>query len=566
MNHRGRGNNRTNASSGGLRPLLLILLFLAWILPGLVGHDPWKPDEAYSFGLVNHILKSGDWVVPTLAGEPFMEKPPLYYITAATCARLFSPPLPLHDAARLTSGLFMALTLLFAGLTGRELYGRGRGFLTALILIGCLGILTHAHELITDVALLTGFSVAFYGLALCLRRPLWGGLLLGTGTGIGFLSKGLIAPGMIGVTALLLPLMFRPWRSRNYGWTLAAALLAALPWLTIWPYALYQRSPELFAEWLWTNNLGRFLGFAHLGPKGGPGAYLEILPWFTWPALPLALWTLWRDKRAGLARPEIQLPLTAFLAMVVILSIASDGREVYALPLLLPLSQLAAAGVATLRRGAAGALYWFGVMGFTFFAGVFWFYWVAVEFGVPAGLAEHLKDLQPGYTPSFNAWVFGLGLLYTLGWVVTIVRLKRSPERPIIVWAAGMTLVWGLLAILFVSWVDAGKSYRSMVASLRLALPAHYNCMASRNLGEPQRAMLEYYANIITRREEVVGKTQCNLLLIQGWSGDNIPGPGPKWRQIWEGSRPGDKNERYRLFQRIAPGYGGAMRQRPVPR
>jgi TonB family protein len=37
----------------------------------------------------NHILQTGDWVVPTLAGEPFMEKPPAFFVTAAAFASLF---------------------------------------------------------------------------------------------------------------------------------------------------------------------------------------------------------------------------------------------------------------------------------------------------------------------------------------------------------------------------------------------------------------------------------------------------------------------------------------------
>jgi hypothetical protein len=45
-----------------------------------------------------------------LAHEPFMEKPPLFYLSAAAMASLFSPMLPLHDAARITTGLYMALT------------------------------------------------------------------------------------------------------------------------------------------------------------------------------------------------------------------------------------------------------------------------------------------------------------------------------------------------------------------------------------------------------------------------------------------------------------------------
>jgi hypothetical protein len=75
----------------------LALLVAAFLVAGTIGHDPWKPDEAYTFGVVFHILQGGDWVVPTLGGEPFMEKPPLYYLAAAASATLFSPVLALHD-------------------------------------------------------------------------------------------------------------------------------------------------------------------------------------------------------------------------------------------------------------------------------------------------------------------------------------------------------------------------------------------------------------------------------------------------------------------------------------
>src|SRR5512140_2768039 len=107
--------------------LWIWILAAAWILPGLIGHDPWKPDEGYTFGLVYSLLQSGDWVVPMLAHEPFMEKPPLFYLSAAATARLFSPPLALHDAARLATGLYMALTFAFIAGAARELYGRSRG-------------------------------------------------------------------------------------------------------------------------------------------------------------------------------------------------------------------------------------------------------------------------------------------------------------------------------------------------------------------------------------------------------------------------------------------------------
>ena len=152
--------------TGTLHLWLLALLFAAWILPGLIGHAPWKSDEATSFGLIYHILQSGDWVVPTLAGEPFMDKPPLYYLVAALFAKVFSFLLPLHDGARLASGFFMGLTFLFTALGARELFGKNtsKGWVAAVILLGCLGLLVRAHQIIADMALLSGYAIALYGL------------------------------------------------------------------------------------------------------------------------------------------------------------------------------------------------------------------------------------------------------------------------------------------------------------------------------------------------------------------------------------------------------------------
>src|SRR3990172_1342050 len=178
-----------------LRHVLVAVLCLAWILPGLIGHDPWKPDEAYTFGVVYQVLKGGSWIVPALAGETFLTEPPLFHLTAAASAKLFSWLLPLHDAARLSSGFYMALTFLFCGLAGRELNGERYGTLAALLLLGCFGLVLRSHQLINDIATLCGFMIGYYGLALALRRPLAGVLWLGTGLGVVFLAQGVLGAG-----------------------------------------------------------------------------------------------------------------------------------------------------------------------------------------------------------------------------------------------------------------------------------------------------------------------------------------------------------------------------------
>lgn len=532
-----------------LRPLLIAVLGLAWLLPGLIGHDPWKPDEAYTFGVVYEIIRGGSWVIPQIAGEPFVDKPPLFHLIAALSAQLFSPILPLHDGARLAAGFWLGLALLFTALASRELHGPRHGLVAALLLLGSLGLVVRGHQLITDVAALAGFAMAYYGAALALRRAAPGGFWIGTACGIVFMTQGIPEAAIVTAIAVLLPLAGSHWRTPRYAAALMAAVAAALPWIIIWPVLLYQRDAALFDVWVTSENLARFFGARN--PAAGLGYYLRILPWYTFPAWPIALWALWRAWRARqLAVPPIVLPALGFGVTLLLLGFASESRELYALPMLLPLALLAVPGVDPLRRGAANGWYWFSIMSFTFFIAIGWFYWSALELGIPAKLHSHLHTIRPGYDFGFRWLPFVLGLSYTAAWFVLLFKLKKSAERPLIVWAGGITAAWALLATLFIGWVDTQKSYRSMIADMGRAMPAQYRCMASRELGEAQRAMLHYFAGIKTLRVETKAKaSSCDLLLVQGLPLDeSVMTAG--WKKIWEGHRPGDKDERFRLYQR----------------
>ena len=538
------------------RHLLIGLLCVAWIVPGLIGHDPWKTDEAYTFGVIFDMLRGGSWLVPTLAGELYLDEPPLYYLTAAATALIASPLLPLHDGARLATGLYMALTLLFCALASRELHGKGNGAIAALLLLGCFGLVLRSHEILTDSSPLAGFALAYYALALALRVPLRGGVLLGCALGVVFLSQGVLETLILILIAAALPAVSQAWRSRSYARALLTAAVIATPLIAAWPLALYLRAPALLDAWLqrdlyaMLSGTGREVWF-----------YLRIMPWHAWPVWALCLWTLWVQRMQSATRrepivmpatPAIALPLTGFVITLVLLSIGSGARDVYALILLPAAALLAVPGLRTLRRGAANAWYWFGITGTTVFIVVAWFYWTGLELGVPARLHAHLHRLQPGYTPGLKLLPFTLAACYTVAWLVLLVRLKRSAERPAVVWAAGVTVLWGLTATLFVGWVDTGKSYRAVFTSLQQNLPRQYNCVASYSLGDSQRAMLHYYANVITHRNDVAAQTRnCDVLLLQGVAREE-PVVGASWRKIWEGSRPGDRVERYRLYQRAS--------------
>ena len=503
------------------RHFAIVLLLGAWLALGLFGHDPWKPDEAYTFGLVYEALEKGDWLVPTLAGQPFMEKPPLFFWSAALLAKAFGEVLPLPEAARLASALYVGLALFFTWLAA------GRRIAAPLLLAGCLGYLEHAHQLITDNALLAGIAIGFYGL--CESR----GLVLGTGAGIAFLSKGLIGPGVLGLTALFLP-AFPAWRGSWRQWGFAVAALA--PWLLVWPWLLYRHSPALFGEWLWVNNLGRFTGAAELGGVQDHWHYAKALVWFALPAWPLALWAFFR--RPG--SPQVQLGFLAFAVTFVVLSASASARTLYGLPLLVPLVVVASLELDSAPRWLAWLLERAALWAAGLAALALWGAWLAVLAG---WRPELLERFGPGFAPRLQAsWLFAALAVTAL----CACCLRLEPHLPVR-WLAAVTLAWGLAMTLWMPWIDYGKTYRGVAEDLRRHWPPVAGCVAGRSLSEPQRAMFEYFAGLLTVPES---SADCSLLLVNGASPEPPPA-GSRWRLAWHGTRPGDTKEWFWLFRRF---------------
>jgi len=535
----------------------LLILVAIWLLPGLVGHDPWKNDDAIGIGIAHQFAAHGDWLLPRLAGEHYPDDGPLFYWIAAAFAKLLGWLIALHDAARLAGGACIALTLVFLRLAGRAFHNnanrasesrdkdsRGSGNSVMLLFVGCTGLLLHAHETINETALLAGLACAYYGAALLERRPYAAGIAIGCGLGAAFLATG-IAPILPLLVALLATPLFVPdWRSRNAGLALVCALAALLPWLALWPALLHARSPELFAAWLQKANLAAFAQ----GPGLAAAAYtLQTLAWFAWPAWPIALWALWLYRRKP-SSAGVVLPLAALVAGLALASFGRAAGELPLLPLLLPLALLGAPVLNDLRRGAANSLAWFGAMTFSLLGGLIWLGYCALHTGFPPRIAANAARLEPGFAAHF-AWLpFIAAIVLTLAWIALIFRSQRSPHRSVTFWAAGLALFWSLAILLWLPWIDYGKSYRQLSRSLQASLPKQPGCIASQGLGEAQRAAFDYHAGIVTERTETHPRHDCRLLVVQ--SNARLPeaSPGAAWKKIWEGNRPGDRSEKFRLY------------------
>jgi len=527
------------------RGLPLLGLLALFLLPGLFGHDPWKAEDATHLGIVWRLLQGDGGLVLQLGGEAWPDAMPLYYWVAALCARAFSWAMPWFDGARLATALFAALTLAALALASRELHGREEGPSTPLLLAGCLGLLVHIHETQPAIAFLAAQAASLAGLALTPRRPWQGAALFGT-AGLGaFLAAGLAAlPG------ILLPLILLPWlaprRSLIPGLLLVALGIPLLGPL-LWPLLLTPAQADIW----WNGEVAQWR--PREAALRNALALANLLPWYGWPALPMALWTLWaRRKELLCARPAMALllPLTAFAASFLTLAGSVDIKSVAALPLLPPLALFAAGGLRTLRRGTANLFDWFGMTTFTFAAGLIWLGWSAMVFGVPPKIARNFIKLAPGFEGSFTLLPTLFALALTAAWIWLVYSSPRSPYRGLTHWTAGITLMWGLVVALWFPWVDYGKSYRPVVAGLSRALPAQANCVAVRgDLPPALRASLDIFGDIRPVAQNSSAGRRCNWLLALVPIKSTSAGGGG-WERVWEGSRPGDKYEHLRLYQR----------------
>jgi 4-amino-4-deoxy-L-arabinose transferase-like glycosyltransferase len=482
-------------------------------------------------------MAGGDWLVPRIAGDPWLVTPPLYHWLAALCGKALGWLLPWHDAARLASALFGGLYLMVISRTAYRLNGGSAALAAPLLAIGTLGMLVPMHDAQPAVAAIAGFAIALRGLAIWQQQASRGGSIFGLGLGISFLAAGSDIAAVELATALTL--MLHPdWRRRESlkAWLIALgiALALALPW----PLLLWQQAPTLFDLW-WTAEL------SSLGFHGGPGVnHLEMLAWAAWPVLPLALWTLWLERRKALLAQNFLMLAAATWA--VMLFVADAPRPATLLPALVPLTLLAATGASRLRRGAANAFDWFGMMTFTLVAGLIWLGGIAMLTGEPARVAKNFSKPAPGFIAEASPILILLAIAASVGWLAVMLRTPRSPWRAAARWSVGLTTIWLLLMTLWLPWIDYGKTYRSASHELRRALGPNPGCIARRGLGLAQRASFDYFNGIRT-----VGGSKardCRHMIVQAGTGSEKDLPG--WTLVRETSRPGDKSERLRLYRR----------------
>lgn len=525
----------------------LTLLVLVYLLPGAIGHAPWRGDDFEHFGAVYSLLR-GEWLLlPSAAGEPIAAFGPFHYWLSALFATALGWLLPLHDAARLSTPFAAALATLWIARAASRLYGRHTRAAAALLTIGTLGLAVHVHENQPMITLMAVQAMTLAGLALIPTQALKGSLQAGLGVALAFLTAGL--PGilltlpLIALVAVAVPELRTPRTSS----ALIIGLSVAVGGCAIWPIALGITQPELLEHW-WTGTWSHFA--SEPMARDELPRLLEVLVWFVWPLWPIALWALWRARRQ-LARLPWLLPLVALLIALLWITLNGSFGAADMLPAVPALALLAAGGIPTLRRGAANAFDWFAVMTFGVFAVLIWLAWSAQVFEWPPGLARSLARMAPEFVLSGTTQQAIIGVLIMAIWIALLWRLPRSADRASSNWALGMTMLWCLTVTLLLPWFDHARNYRPMTESLALALAQEQpSCVATSRLGTSHRMALDYYLDLRPQKARE-NETTCRYLLVHDDDADVLTAPSPEWLAVWRHRHAGGKRlEVFTLYRR----------------
>ncbi|MCZ2340574.1 MAG: glycosyltransferase family 39 protein [Bacteroidales bacterium] len=246
--------------------LVLVLLLPATLLYPTLSYRLLEPDEGRYAQIPREMLLAEEWIVPTLQGEAYLDKPPLMYWLVRLSYTVFGIN---EFAARLVPAICVHLTILAVYLMGRRSLGERAALWAALLLTASPGFLGVARLLLLDGLLTLCVTTSL----LCAYEAVRTGRLLrgwwvaaAVASGLGFLTKGPISEVL-----LFPPLVAIAWLTRStarVGWRDVAlfgliVLAVNLPWYI----GIYRQQPEFLGYFFWQHNVMRFLKpFDHLQP------------------------------------------------------------------------------------------------------------------------------------------------------------------------------------------------------------------------------------------------------------------------------------------------------------
>lgn len=290
---------------------------------GLIGAD--EPRYAQ---VAREMLARHDWITPTLAGRPWLEKPPLFYWQAIIAYGIFG----VSDwAARLPSAIDATLMVLAVYLFLRR-FRPGFELDGALMTASAAGVIGFARAASTDMPLAASFTIAllaWYAWHESGRKRYLATVYFFLG--LGSLAKGPVAPCLAAAIILIFAAAkgeFRWVRQTLWAPGIFIFGLVTLPWYV----AIQIKNPDFFRVFILEHNLARFGTnlYRHEEPFWYylPVVLLGLVPWtmFVVSALVENTRAWWAEKREFL-RSENAFNAFLLIWLLVLLIFFSFSRS-----------------------------------------------------------------------------------------------------------------------------------------------------------------------------------------------------------------------------------------------
>jgi 4-amino-4-deoxy-L-arabinose transferase-like glycosyltransferase len=450
------------------------------------------PDEVRYAWIARAMAESGDWVTPRLWGQPWFEKPVLYYWAAAVG---FFLHLPAEWAARLPSSIAALAAALTLGWLAKEHYGPKAVSVSSPILLAPLifatsvGAIGFARAATPDMVFSASLALAMACAATALRvsgslravgdqrspdsrTDLLLRVMFGAFLGVGVLAKGpaaiVLAAGAIGIWALAT----KKWRAAirfAHPAAIGAFCIVAIPW-----YAMCAvRNRDFLRVFLWQHNVERYATpmFRHRQPFWyfAPIALLALLPWtvLLWPAAAEGLRL--RREKSWSGSPGFFFACWAAWP-IIFFSFSQSKLPGYVLPAIPPMALVCAIALArTMSENGlrirvlllAIGLTWLGIC-------------IAAVFAGPRGMQAHGLEYVSFGRLAMSPGLFGGMIAMPIAAILIVAAFRARPATAIL-----------LCAILVAAAVEIASL--KILPSLDPALSARTHAEFMRNDQHPDR-------------------------------------------------------------------------------
>ncbi|MEH1853949.1 MAG: glycosyltransferase family 39 protein [Nostoc sp.] len=272
---------------------LLVISLVLWLI--FLGNSPLRDWDEGTYALVaREIYRTGNWLYPTIQGEPFLLKPPLMQWLIACCYHLGGVQ---EFTTRLPGAVLTALGVPLLYLVGRLAFQQSLPALfAALVYLTMLPVVRHGR-----LAMLDGMTISFFLLLLfCLlkaRQNRKYALGVGFCLGLIILTKGMIVL-LLGAIACLFLLADRQLALLKSPYLWVGILLGNAPAIA-WYIAQWQHYGNTFLEVHFQAQAFDRLVQTVEGNSGPVWYYLlELLkygfPWLLF--LPGGLYLAWKER------------------------------------------------------------------------------------------------------------------------------------------------------------------------------------------------------------------------------------------------------------------------------